>query len=69
MGSTCEFHPLDSYRGYILYRARHDDGTERYLAFRTNDYEPLVRATTLEVLKECLDVIENVGIRTEEEKT
>ena len=69
MGSTCEFHPLDPYRGYIVYRTRDDDGVERYLAFRKSDYEPLVRATTLEVLKECLDAIDNVGIRTEEEKT
>ena len=69
MGSTCEFHPLDRYRGYILYRTRDDEGAERYLAFRASDYEPLVRATTLEVLKECLDVINNAGIRTEEEES
>ena len=68
MGSTCEFHPLDPYRGYIVYRTRDDDGAERYLAFRKSDYEPLVRATTLEVLKECLDAIDNVGICAEEEE-
>lgn len=67
MESTCEFHPLDQYRGYILYRTRDDEGAERYLAFRASDYEPLVRATTLEVLKECLDVINNAGICAEEE--
>lgn len=55
MAGTCVFDPLDSYKGYIIYRTTDDDGIVRYVAYRPSDYVPCSSAKDLETLHWLLD--------------